>query len=254
MRRRHKSSVHWHLQKGHRLYAPLGRVKMEGSPTQLCLASLLGALPMKQWVADREVACLVVCRMVGGKVLAVPHSHSLCSLCSSTDGGNEDSSEHSLANVDSRLNRTGQGGSSTESDCAFEGDCALPEGMQHIRIMEGMSRSLPSSPLLAHQAISVRLQPMKKLTGVKLQSDLGWPKELLSLLEGDEARLVSYQSPTECVVWYENGTGDYQLQRNVSPVAECSKACLKEQAVLRVERERERELDRQYCDGRWRGL
>uniref|UniRef100_A0A4W3I013 Tetratricopeptide repeat, ankyrin repeat and coiled-coil containing 2 n=1 Tax=Callorhinchus milii TaxID=7868 RepID=A0A4W3I013_CALMI len=37
--------------------------------------------------------------------------------------------------------------------------------MQHIRIMEGMSRSLPSSPLLTHQSISVRLQPVKKITG-----------------------------------------------------------------------------------------
>lgn len=41
----------------------------------------------------------------------------------------------------------------------------MTEGMQHIRIMEGVSRSLPSSPLLAHQAIGVRLQPVKKLTG-----------------------------------------------------------------------------------------
>ncbi|MEQ2164277.1 hypothetical protein GOODEAATRI_004934 [Goodea atripinnis] len=41
----------------------------------------------------------------------------------------------------------------------------MTEGMQHIRIMEGVSRSLPSSPLLAHQAIGVRLQPLKKLTG-----------------------------------------------------------------------------------------
>uniref|UniRef100_A0A452RIN4 Tetratricopeptide repeat, ankyrin repeat and coiled-coil containing 2 n=1 Tax=Ursus americanus TaxID=9643 RepID=A0A452RIN4_URSAM len=61
------------------------------------------------------------------------------------------------------------GGISTESDCAFEPDYAVPplpvsEGMQHIRIMEGMSRSLPSSPLLTHQSISVRLQPVKKLT------------------------------------------------------------------------------------------
>ncbi|XP_008591826.1 PREDICTED: protein TANC1-like, partial [Galeopterus variegatus] len=60
-------------------------------------------------------------------------------------------------------------GISTESDCAFEPDYAVPplpvsEGMQHIRIMEGMSRSLPSSPLLTHQSISVRLQPVKKLT------------------------------------------------------------------------------------------
>lgn len=61
-------------------------------------------------------------------------------------------------------------GGSIDSDCAFEGDYALPplsmtEGMQHIRIMEGVSRSLPSSPLLTHQTISVRLQPIKKLTG-----------------------------------------------------------------------------------------
>ncbi|KAJ8254412.1 hypothetical protein COCON_G00210240 [Conger conger] len=62
------------------------------------------------------------------------------------------------------------GGSSTDSDCPFEGDYTVPplpvtEGMQHIRIMEGVSRSLPSSPLLTHQAISMRLQPMKRLTG-----------------------------------------------------------------------------------------
>lgn len=61
-------------------------------------------------------------------------------------------------------------GGSIDSDCAFEGDYAVPplsmtEGMQHIRIMEGVSRSLPSSPLLTHQSISVRLQPVKKLTG-----------------------------------------------------------------------------------------
>ncbi|ROI15795.1 hypothetical protein DPX16_16224 [Anabarilius grahami] len=35
--------------------------------------------------------------------------------------------------------------------------------MQHIRIMEGVSRSLPSSPLLSHQAINMRLQPLKRL-------------------------------------------------------------------------------------------
>lgn len=65
-------------------------------------------------------------------------------------------------------------GGSIDSDCAFEGDYAVPplhmtEGMQHIRIMEGVSRSLPSSPLLTHQTISVRLQPVKKLTGTKTQ-------------------------------------------------------------------------------------
>ncbi|XP_048871332.1 protein TANC2 isoform X2 [Brienomyrus brachyistius] len=77
-----------------------------------------------------------------------------------------------------RKNRN-SGGSSTDSDCAFEGDYAVPplpvtEGMQHIRIMEGVSRSLPSSPLLTHQTISVRLQPIKKLTGESNQ-ELGPP-------------------------------------------------------------------------------
>ncbi|KAL6474988.1 hypothetical protein MHYP_G00160280, partial [Metynnis hypsauchen] len=41
----------------------------------------------------------------------------------------------------------------------------MAEGLQHIRIMEGVSRSLPSSPLLTHQTVSVRLQPVKKISG-----------------------------------------------------------------------------------------
>ncbi|XP_060058512.1 protein TANC2 isoform X2 [Erinaceus europaeus] len=87
----------------------------------------------------------------------------------SSDGGSEEAQDRRQSSVDSRQGRSGQGGISTESDCAFEPDCAVPplaasEGMQHIRIMEGMSRSLPSSPLLTHQSISVRLQPVKKLT------------------------------------------------------------------------------------------
>ncbi|KAG5832061.1 hypothetical protein ANANG_G00287100 [Anguilla anguilla] len=77
-----------------------------------------------------------------------------------------------------RKNRN-SGGSSTDSDCTFEGDYTVPalpvtEGMQHIRIMEGVSRSLPSSPLLTHQAISMRLQPMKRLTG-EANPELGPP-------------------------------------------------------------------------------
>uniref|UniRef100_A0A8C5KP65 Tetratricopeptide repeat, ankyrin repeat and coiled-coil containing 2 n=2 Tax=Jaculus jaculus TaxID=51337 RepID=A0A8C5KP65_JACJA len=84
-------------------------------------------------------------------------------------GGSEEPPDRRQSSVDSRQSRSGQGGISTESDCAFEPDYAVPplpvsEGMQHVRIMEGMSRSLPSSPLLTHQSISVRLQPVKKLT------------------------------------------------------------------------------------------
>ncbi|XP_059765085.1 protein TANC2 isoform X6 [Balaenoptera ricei] len=97
----------------------------------------------------------------------------------SSDGGNEEGPDRRQSSVDSRQSRSGQGGISTESDCAFEPDYAVPplavsEGMQHIRIMEGMSRSLPSSPLLTHQSISVRLQPVKKLTG-DAEQELGPP-------------------------------------------------------------------------------
>uniref|UniRef100_A0A671SV26 Protein TANC2-like n=2 Tax=Sinocyclocheilus anshuiensis TaxID=1608454 RepID=A0A671SV26_9TELE len=57
------------------------------------------------------------------------------------------------------------GSDSVEGECVFEGDYAVPplpvtEGMQHIRIMEGVTRSLPSSPLLSHQALNMRLQPV----------------------------------------------------------------------------------------------
>nr|XP_056719316.1 protein TANC2 isoform X2 [Euleptes europaea] len=87
----------------------------------------------------------------------------------SSDGGSEEPKDRRQASVDYRQSHSGQGGNSAENECAFESEYALPsppvpEGMQHIRIMEGVSRSLPSSPLLTHQSISVRLQPMKKLT------------------------------------------------------------------------------------------
>ncbi|XP_059893194.1 protein TANC2 [Gadus macrocephalus] len=84
-----------------------------------------------------------------------------------SDGGTEDLGDP-RSPLDHPLSHAGQGGS-IDSDCAFDGDYGVPplsmtEGMQHIRIMEGVSRSLPSSPLLAHQAVNVRLQPVKKIT------------------------------------------------------------------------------------------
>uniref|UniRef100_A0A4W3I008 Tetratricopeptide repeat, ankyrin repeat and coiled-coil containing 2 n=1 Tax=Callorhinchus milii TaxID=7868 RepID=A0A4W3I008_CALMI len=127
----------------------------------------------------------------------------------SSDGGNEEQSERRQTNLESRQNRPGQGVSSIENDCAFEPDYAVPplpvsEGMQHIRIMEGMSRSLPSSPLLTHQSISVRLQPVKKITG-ESEQELGPPPSVdeaantlmtrLGFLLGDKATEV--QASTE---------------------------------------------------------
>ncbi|XP_062872108.1 protein TANC2 [Trichomycterus rosablanca] len=77
-----------------------------------------------------------------------------------------------------RKNRN-SGGTSADGECVFEGDYGVPplpvtEGMQHIRIMEGVTRSLPSSPLLSHQALNMRLQPLKRLPGEDSQ-ELGPP-------------------------------------------------------------------------------
>ncbi|XP_051959100.1 protein TANC2-like isoform X2 [Xyrauchen texanus] len=85
----------------------------------------------------------------------------------SSDGGNEETFDLPTSSLDPLHNFTGQGGS-IDSDCAFEADYAIPpismaEGLQHIHMMEGSSRSLPSSPLLTHQIVSSRLPPMRKV-------------------------------------------------------------------------------------------
>ncbi|KAF7666204.1 hypothetical protein LDENG_00115900 [Lucifuga dentata] len=135
----------------------------------LCVSSLLGVLGSHTWlIGEEELSCLLTRTPSPNHQnhRADPLSLSLCSL--SADGGSEDFADPRSPSLDPHLSYTGQGGS-IDSDCAFEGDYAVPplsmtEGMQHIRIMEGVSRSLPSSPLLTHQTISMRLQPVKKLT------------------------------------------------------------------------------------------
>ncbi|XP_060752928.1 protein TANC2 isoform X2 [Tachysurus vachellii] len=115
-----------------------------------------------------------------------------------------------------RKNRN-SGGAPGDGESVFEGDYAVPplpvtEGMQHIRIMEGVSRSLPSSPLLSHQALSMRLQPLKRLPGEDSQ-DLGPPPSVdeaantlmtrLGFLlgdkmgEGSERAAYGYEEPEE---------------------------------------------------------
>ncbi|KAI1896538.1 hypothetical protein AGOR_G00095800 [Albula goreensis] len=166
----------WRLALGPYSATLSGRPSRRPGVEGLCVSSVLGVLPTKNWLTAEDIAYLIACP----SVWTIPRAHSVCSFCSSSaDGGSEDPAELRQPHVDPRLSHIGQGGSSTDSDCAFEGDYAVPplpvtEGMQHIRIMEGMSRSLPSSPLLTHQTISMRLQPMKKLTGESNQ-ELGPP-------------------------------------------------------------------------------
>ncbi|KAM4524513.1 protein TANC2 isoform 1-T1 [Odontesthes bonariensis] len=135
----------------------------------LCVSSLLGVFQSHTWlIGEEEVALLLAHTSSPRYKHHRAHSLSLSFCSSSADGGSEDLADPRSPGLDPHLSHIGQGGS-IESDCAFEGDYAVPplsmtEGMQHIRIMEGVSRSLPSSPLLTHQSIGVRLQPMRKLT------------------------------------------------------------------------------------------
>ncbi|KAA8581319.1 hypothetical protein FQN60_002900 [Etheostoma spectabile] len=133
----------------------------------LCVSSLLGVLRSHTWlIGEEELVFLLASPPRYQHRRALSLSFSFCSF--PADGGSEDLADPRSPSLDPHLSHIGQGGS-IDSDCAFEGDYAVPplsmtEGMQHIRIMEGVSRSLPSSPLLTHQTISVRLQPVKKLT------------------------------------------------------------------------------------------
>uniref|UniRef100_A0A8D3A631 Tetratricopeptide repeat, ankyrin repeat and coiled-coil containing 2b n=1 Tax=Scophthalmus maximus TaxID=52904 RepID=A0A8D3A631_SCOMX len=168
--------------------SPFATVRARPGPARkgvdgLCVSSLLGVLRSHTWLVDEEDVALLLAGTAARRhrhrhrhVRAQSLSFSFCS--SSADGGSEDLADARSPGLDPHLSHAGQGGS-IDSDCAFEGDYAVPplsmtEGMQHIRIMEGVSRSLPSSPLLTHQTISVRLQPVKKLTGESSQ-ELGPP-------------------------------------------------------------------------------
>ncbi|XP_053710679.1 protein TANC2 isoform X3 [Synchiropus splendidus] len=134
----------------------------------LCVSSLLGVLRSHTWLIGEEEVSWLLART---SFPPYPRAHSMSlSFCSSSvDGGGEDLVDPRSPSLDHHLSHIGHGGS-IDSDCVFDGDYSVPpplaitEGMQHIRIMEGVSRSLPSSPLLSHQTIGVRLQPVKKIT------------------------------------------------------------------------------------------
>ncbi|TSL75272.1 Protein TANC2 [Bagarius yarrelli] len=95
----------------------------------------------------------------------------------SSDGGSEEVGNLRSASLDPHHSFTGRG-SSIDSECVFEEDYDVPplsmaEGLQHMRIMDGVSRSLPSSPLLTHQTVSVPLQPVKMISTSSATGQVG---------------------------------------------------------------------------------
>ncbi|KAI2658877.1 Protein TANC2 [Labeo rohita] len=135
----------------------------------LCASTLLGVLHTRTWLLDAQLVYLLERTQAGPA--PPPRAQSLCSFSrtSSADGWNEETIDLQSASLDPLHNFTGQGGS-IDSDCAFDGDYAVPplsmaEGLQHIRMMEGASRSLPSSPLLTHQTSSSGPPSVRKVFG-----------------------------------------------------------------------------------------
>ncbi|KAK7123142.1 hypothetical protein R3I94_020057 [Phoxinus phoxinus] len=141
----------------------------------MCASTLLGVLHTRTWLLDAQ--CVYLLEQTQAGPTPPPRTQSLCSFSrtSSADGGNEDTIDLQSTSLETLHNFTGQGGS-IDSDCAFEGDYAVPplsmaEGLQHIRIMEGLSRSLPSSPLLIHQT-SRPLPSVRKVCGMATGTEL----------------------------------------------------------------------------------
>ncbi|KAJ7984871.1 hypothetical protein DPEC_G00359270 [Dallia pectoralis] len=142
----------------------VGSVPLKSPPRRLDLNFGLGA----PWVSllARISASLDEGSLLSGRAAGFQAPQAPCPV--GGDGGSEDLADLRSPSLDHhyQLRHASKGGS-VDSDGAFEGDFAAAplsatEGMQHIRLMEGVSRSLPSSPLLAHQAASVRLQSTKK--------------------------------------------------------------------------------------------
>uniref|UniRef100_A0A672P161 Tetratricopeptide repeat, ankyrin repeat and coiled-coil containing 2 n=1 Tax=Sinocyclocheilus grahami TaxID=75366 RepID=A0A672P161_SINGR len=139
----------------------------------LCASTLLGVLHTRTWLLDAQLVYLLERTQAGPT--PPPRAQSLCSF-SSADGGNEETIDLQSTSLDPLHNFTGQGGS-IDSDCAFEGDYAVPllsmaEGLQHICMMEGVSRSLPSSPLLTHQTSSAIPPSVRKVFGTATGTEL----------------------------------------------------------------------------------
>ncbi|KAA0725458.1 hypothetical protein E1301_Tti010381 [Triplophysa tibetana] len=158
-----------------RAKSPSRRRSVEG----LCASTLLGVLHSRTWLLDTHLIYLLEQTQAGPT--PPPRAHSLCSFSrtSSADGGNEGTIDIQTSSLDP-LNFIGQGSSSTDSDCAFESDYAAPplsmaEELQHIRTMEGVSRSLPSSPLLTQQNGNSRIPPVRNVfdtaTGEQAQGE-----------------------------------------------------------------------------------
>ncbi|XP_057572514.1 protein TANC2 isoform X6 [Hippopotamus amphibius kiboko] len=82
----------------------------------------------------------------------------------SSDGGNEEPLDRRQSSVDSRQSRSGQGGISTESDCAFEPDYAVPP----LPVSEGDAEQELGPPPSVDEAANTLMTRLGFLLGEKV--------------------------------------------------------------------------------------
>uniref|UniRef100_A0A8C0DN16 Tetratricopeptide repeat, ankyrin repeat and coiled-coil containing 2 n=1 Tax=Balaenoptera musculus TaxID=9771 RepID=A0A8C0DN16_BALMU len=82
----------------------------------------------------------------------------------SSDGGNEEGPDRRQSSVDSRQSRSGQGGISTESDCAFEPDYAVPP----LAVSEGDAEQELGPPPSVDEAANTLMTRLGFLLGEKV--------------------------------------------------------------------------------------
>ncbi|XP_054987272.1 protein TANC2 isoform X6 [Sorex araneus] len=82
----------------------------------------------------------------------------------SSDGGSEEPSDRRQSSVDSRQSRSGQGGISTESDCAFEPDYAVPP----LPVSEGDAEQELGPPPSVDEAANTLMTRLGFLLGEKV--------------------------------------------------------------------------------------
>ncbi|XP_032313037.1 protein TANC2 isoform X6 [Camelus ferus] len=82
----------------------------------------------------------------------------------SSDGGNEEPPDRRQSSVDSRQSRSGQGGISTESDCAFEPDYAVPP----LPVSEGDAEQELGPPPSVDEAANTLMTRLGFLLGEKV--------------------------------------------------------------------------------------
>ncbi|XP_061030759.1 protein TANC2 isoform X6 [Eubalaena glacialis] len=82
----------------------------------------------------------------------------------SSDGGNEEGPDRRQSSVDSRQSRSGQGGISTESDCAFEPDYAVPP----LPVSEGDAEQELGPPPSVDEAANTLMTRLGFLLGEKV--------------------------------------------------------------------------------------